>query len=129
MTLLAGDLRSFILGDSTVAALIGTRFYPDLLPQNAQFPAVSYNLVSETYGHVMRGPNVVSSARVQIDSWAETKEEAEAVSSAIHARLDAYQGAMGTSVVQGVFAADGRDWIEPSEAIYRRSRDYIIWHE
>ena len=41
------DLRSYILADSGVSALIGTRFRLGLIPQNATYPYCRYSLVSE----------------------------------------------------------------------------------
>ena len=82
-------------GHAGTAALIGTRCYPDRLPQNVTLPCVVYSApVSDvdteyrTHEPVMVPRSV---ARVQIDAYAETGDGAEALANALVAAWSGHQ--------------------------------------
>lgn len=60
-------LRAWLLEDTTIAGLVGTRIYPLLLPLDAATPAITYALVSDPFqqapGHYRQ--------RIQFSIWAE----------------------------------------------------------
>jgi len=81
------DLRTYLLANAGVAALIGTRMYPDQLPQGATLPAVVYYRISGTYAESLGGVKAAGTCRVQLDAYAATRLAADAVGEAIVAAL------------------------------------------
>jgi len=123
------DLRGILAGDSAIAALVGARIYPALLPQPPTFPALTYQVVSGFRHTQMDGPPGVNRARLQIDCWAATYIGAEALADAVRLALDGFKGMVGGSpgrLVQAAFFASERDLYEPEPPCYRRSADYLI---
>lgn len=138
---IATDLRSFLLADGTIAGLIGTRLYPNLLPQSPTFPAMTFGWVSGNRFHHLDGAAGIAGPRVQFDCWALTYLEAEALFEALRLALDGFRGDIGgsppTRRIQGIFSEGERDLYEDGAAIgsgsgaglYRRSADFTIVYE
>jgi len=83
----AADLRTYLLANEAIAALVGTRFDPDKLPQRPTLPAVVYHVVSSTHAPGLQGIVDAGTCRIQIDCHAATRLEADEVSAAIVSRL------------------------------------------
>ena len=128
----AADVRGILIGDSAIAALAGTRVYPVLLPQAPTLPAITYQFVSGFREPGLDGPPGLNRARVQLDCWASTYMESEALANAVRLALDGFQGGVGGSParqVQGIFFAAERDLYEPDAIAYRRSVDYHVTYQ
>lgn len=127
------ELRAYILADSTVAGLIGTRLYPITMPQKPTLPAVTYQVVSATRQPTMDHNDNLPMTRVQIDCWALSFFDAMAVDDAIRTLFHDFArseigGGSPSVLVAGVFAEDERHDYEPDTFLYRVSRDYKIFH-
>jgi hypothetical protein len=86
------NLRFYLLedddGDETdLAELVGSRVYPDALPQAAAMPAVVYYGISGTTLESLAGIVADGELRIQFDAYANTRKEADEVAAAIIARL------------------------------------------
>lgn len=132
------DIRSalceFLLGDSTVSSLVGTkRIFPAVLPQGTNDTSVVYNRVSGQGDYDMQGATGLVRPRLQIDAWAVNPDDASALANAIKARIDGYKGVMGTGgaavTVQGVFMAGEREDYNDQVKMHRMSRDYFFHME
>lgn len=124
------SLRTFLLADTAIAALVGTRMYPVQLPQGTSQASIRYQHISGQRPIASpSGPLKLSGPRVQIDAWAPTYAEAESLAELIKTRLNGYRGAMGATTVQGAFFSDERDGWEPESKLYFLSRDYFVWFQ
>ena len=123
-------LRAYLLEDVALAALIGTRIYPVVMPQKPDLPAVTYLRVTGSRVHSNDGPSGLSSPRFQFDCWALTYLGARAVAEALRLRLDGFKGLIGGSParhdIQGVFFETEREFYESETKLYRHSGDYFI---
>lgn len=95
------------VGSAAIAAIIGTRCYPDRLPDGVTLPCVSYVARVSESGEATRhheGPSDRVVNRVQFNAYAETGDEAEALAAAIIAAWDGYQSlpAIGSAQVENV---------------------------
>lgn len=118
----------------TVTNIVGTKIYPQLAPQNAALPYVTYQRIDTPRLRSLDGPVGLASPRVQIDCWSARYKEAKQLGEAIRKMLDGFKGSYGGEVVQGVFLEDERDAFElPVHAnevgSHRVSQDYTIWIE
>lgn len=110
-----GDLRTFLLADSTITALVGQRVHVDSLPQGSLLPALTFLRVSVEHDHDLGGETGLATARFQIDCWASDKEAALALAERVRLRLDGYRGAMGSITVHSVWLDGEREWPEEEE--------------
>lgn len=136
---LFGAVRSFILGDATVAALIGTRFYPIKAPQGATYPLVTMQKIVALEQLHLRGTGPFDT-QYQIDAWAKESGVAftasQELAGAIRRRIDGFAGnrssvgSPSTTFRLKIRFQDSRDLFETDTTggYYRTSTDYVIWH-
>ena len=121
-----------------VNALIGTRFYPVVLPENPTWPCASYQLISDTPGYSLSGPSGLDVKRIQIDAWSGGPTNASflvAKQIALAIRL-LLAGSKSTpyfagklpdgSRVAAILVAGSHDSFEQDARAYRSSVDYMI---
>lgn len=128
-----GPLRGFLLEDSTIATLVGTRIYPKVLPQGRRDTSLVYNRISMVGDHHMQGASGLVSVRMQLDAWAETADQAYELAAAVKYRIDGYRGPMSSVEsppqvvdVQGVFFQTARDDVDADRHLFRESWDYML---
>jgi Protein of unknown function (DUF3168) len=125
------DLVAFLAGTSAISSLISSRIYPDIPPQHATFPALSYNQVSRAGAYVLAGDIHKARSRIQIDSWAATRNESLQLADAVRSRMSGFFGSMSGTQVHFV-TLDNQFFLFDEEAgvtgIYRVVQDYMISH-
>lgn len=132
------DLRALILAAPAVAALVGDRGYPVILPQGATFPAFTYQRISggtRVASHA--GDSGLTLARIQVDCWASTYLAAKAACDAIRRALQEANRNLARGVVLGTGSAVfrkidvtlDRDDYEDEEVLelYRSAFDVLTW--
>lgn len=128
MAFIEEDLRTFLVADPAITALVVGRIYPLKLPQDPTLPAIAYMRVSGFRGRVQDGPAGYARPTFQIDCWADSYLEAKNVADAVRQRLQAYKGTMGTTEVQSVRFLGDRDDFERDVENFRILMDFEIWH-
>lgn len=110
-------VRAYLIAQSGVSNLAGTRVFPDVLPQNVKFPAIACEEFSSTHEHQLSGASGVYHPRVRIDCYAETRIAATNLGNAVRAEMQGYRGDMGTEFVHSSLL-DGqiKDVIAPKDA-------------
>lgn len=123
-------VRAQLLLYPSVTALVGTRIYPVVAPQQAVFPRVVLTKISDapvsTYdGRIENCPRI---CRVQVDVYGRTYLEAHAVSRAIELVLgnllgnaEALYGMDLTAVLENV-----EDLYEDETQLHRVTADYLM---
>ncbi len=91
---------AFVLADPSVAALIGTRLQPDMLPAKIAYPAVEIKEIDTQRPAHLRGVASLARMRLQFDVYAapvsgvSSRGLADAVALAIRQRLDGFNGTL-----------------------------------
>lgn len=118
-----------------VSALVGTRVYQLLLPQQPTLPAIRVQLIDEPRWYHLRGESAVTRARVQVDVFeaatiAAPYVSAAAVADAVDAALSGQvftDGSPTTLEVVGVFRQDRQVLYEADELrLVRVLQDYWV---
>lgn len=123
---LEADLRSFVLADPAVAALIGERLHPRRLPQKPTLPAVVYQRVATRRRHDLAGPDGLPRARMQFTCWALTPAHAAQVAHAVRTRLDGHRGPVGGTTVGSVQCGGEWDYDDPESSRCGVALDFLI---
>lgn len=129
--LLIGDLAQFLILDPGVSAIVGSRCYPQTLPQAPVFPALSYIQIDAVRVRELEGPAGKARRRIQIDSWAKTNIERWELADAVRSALDGFSGMMGSTEIGSVNMQDERAFFDEEASIvgvYRVAQDFIIAH-
>jgi hypothetical protein len=129
MSILTG-LTSYLLNNTAVTALVGTRIYPEKIPAGTTanptiMPCLTYQLIDEPIMSTFDNAQLFR-ARIQIDTWGGNYKSAHAVADAVHLSLQGFRGHMGTADVGGVFRQAKRDNPDPDVELYRVSQDYFF---
>jgi hypothetical protein len=126
--------RTKLIGTVAVAAIVGTRIYPDHLPQGATMPAAVYHVVSGTDEVDLAGMSGVAHSRVQIDAYADTRTSANLLALTIRDALATThsRGLWGTVATLGTTPQGGERYDTQSvgdgsdERQFITMRDYLI---
>lgn len=122
-------LHDILAADANVAAVIGTRIYPDTLPPKALLPAVTYSRVSALRVSALAADTgLVWPARMQISCWAGSKLALlDLVTKVRHALQRLAPGIYSAVSIDAVFlAAEGPDLYEPDALLYQRPLDFTV---
>ncbi len=138
MTVYQG-LRTFLLANASIAAVVGTRAYALILPQKIALTGTDGALVITRVDEIgdahLRGPNALARARMQIDAYGFTLDVAVALQSLCRQRIDGYRGVWTdgaspatTLRVMSIFSQQERDTYEDEigGGFCRGSADYIV---
>lgn len=157
MSTIVEALRAYVLADATVAGLVGTRMYPVILPQDPPMPAITFQIISGASVISNDGPAGLESPTFQIDCWAATYSQMDALFHAVRKRINGAKGVFPTESflsggafggdsfgdssfgaqdtlnatfveVQGIFMVRKRDLYDDETKLHRRTADYEIWN-
>lgn len=87
MASLAAAVRVFLLADPAIAGIVGTRIYPEQLPQNGTLPAIAYSLDFEPE-HNLDDDTEAGFGQLDLVCVGTSFDELEALGDAIRARCN-----------------------------------------
>ena len=125
-------LQYHLVNDTDVKALISSRAYPNVIPQDAALPALAYQVISRPGGMAHDGPTGIAWPRFQITAQADTFSEIVDLTNKVRVALDGFTGTMGGAggvTIEGSFVKDVRDGYEFATERETRRLDVIIWHQ
>lgn len=118
-----------------VAAIVGTRVHPDVLPQGISYPAIRYQRISTPRDQyrTLDGKAEYASPRMQVDAYALARSQAIALGQAVYYLLEGFTGIVAGLSIDAVSTSDERGDLEegagPAGAhLYRQSLDFIMYH-
>lgn len=95
-----------------LAALVGTRIYPDFIPQSNTQDALCFRLEDTETVHTMGSDTSLEGVYYKISCFGTTKSQARAVATQVKAALRDFSGVMGGDggvTVQRIFLEDEYD--------------------
>jgi hypothetical protein len=116
------SLYTALSGNASLAALVGTRIKPDVLPQGTTLPAVVYQRISTPRNQAFGSAQtvVISRPRFQFSCWALTPDDALAVCAALRTAL--------LALTNPVTLESEYTMRDPDTNYYRRNLDSFIGH-
>ena len=104
-------IRGYLAGNGGVAAAVGVRIYPDVLPQGYTVKtggALTYTIIDTVHDHLINGLAGIARSRVEFAAFASTRAGANLIAEAVRASsLQGYTGAMGGVLVESVMLESG----------------------
>ena len=128
-------LRSLLISDTDVAALVTARVYPENAPQGVALPFIVYTVVSGDHDHHMSAASGNVRLRFQIDCYHRAFTTVRDLGNKVRLALDGYAGtvttANGSLAVQGILLdSDSNSFRAPddgsNQGIRRVSMDFIF---
>ena len=131
MTELGVTVYNRCVGHAGTAALIGTRCYPDRLPESVVYPAITYvapvsrnDAIYRTHDNV-NSPTTRTEDRVQLNCFAETRDGAAALATQV---IQAWSGYKDGCDVGYCFVVNQIASREDAIEAYRYIVDVMIEH-
>lgn len=127
-------LRSLMVGDATLSALVGTRVYPAVLPQGVAYPAIRYSQVSGGDDYDMDGPDDLKRKSYQFSCVALKRSDTILVADKLQTLLSGYSGVSDGISISAVFLQneiDGED-TQPGnneQTRYLKHLDFEVWYK
>lgn len=118
-------LRSLLVADAPLVALVSTRIFWNAIPQDAADPCVVLYKITGAPTYHMHGSDGLEASIVQIDVRALSVTSMWAVSRAIQGKLSGYKDVN----FRGIFLRSDRQSSEkPGTTLYHRSsQDFDVW--
>ena len=132
MTILEEGIIAFLKADAAIGVVVADRIYPDMIPQGAVIPCLTYQRIStpRIVTHDSSGATGdLASPRFQFDAWSETGKEAKAISDVLRGVLHGKKGAMGGVTIRAALAENEVPEYIPEVELYRSRSDYKISHQ
>lgn len=118
------DLYTRLTGHAGLSALVSTRVYPLLAPQDATLPYVTYQRISAPVLHTFARGAPATQARFQFDAYAASGLSAQQVAAQLRTALIAMTS--DTVSVYEVLIASSHGDYERETALFRESVDALI---
>jgi hypothetical protein len=85
------ELYSALSSQSGLTNLVGSRIYPDAIPENVSLPAVVFVRANTLPTYTIGGARVCEFVHFPVTAWAKTRSEVEAVADQIELALEISQ--------------------------------------
>lgn len=143
-------VKDYLLADATLAGLISTRLYPDMLPQKVTYPAAVIQRIDTIRPGTLRTVAGLATARIQVDVYAQpasglsSRALADAVGAAVRTRLDGFGFKSGadteltdtttspaTPIRAWIRADPETDGVDPElhGGLSRHTADYLVQYQ
>ena len=134
-------LYATLAADAAVSALVGTRIYPLMIPQqvyteSTKQPCLVYTLDGRARQVRFAGTDTLVQGSLTVDCYARTYAAAQALADAVRALLEDYSGTMtgtgspiSTNVVKKIFIDNELELMDIEPGLYRVSQSYTIWYD
>lgn len=125
-------LRTALVGDAAVNALVGTRIYPVLAPASALLPYVTWRRSGIEREQTLGSPMGMPRVSVEYSIYGTTYEEARQLADAMRVVLDGYGGTSdNTEVKQASLEDESDDFAQLAGAdlppVYQVTQRYDVW--
>ncbi len=139
--MLADSLYKKLTSDAGVSALVSTRVYPLLIPQQVydevtKQPCLVYTIDTDARGITFGGSENLIRARVQIDCYAKTFAASQNLAAAVRDCLIDLSGVLtdnaspvGSVNVQHTFLDGELSSVEEDPGLYRVLQRYVVWYD
>lgn len=112
-----------------LSALVGTRVYPAMAPQQPTFPLCTFQRISSMRVHAMGADVGLANPVVQVTAWGRTYTESANVAGQVRAALQDYAATVGGVEIQRIFIDNETDLgFDREGGAWGRAIDFSVWH-
>jgi hypothetical protein len=88
--------------DAAITGVCGLKIYPDIAPQNVQYPFMVYTIINSTPVDFKDGQSNLEEINVQIDVYTNNYETTQTLANNVRNRLDRFSGSVNGVSVQTI---------------------------
>ena len=113
--------------DGSITAYVGTKIYPDITPQNVQYPFVVYTIVNSLPVDFKDGQSNLEEITLQIDVYTQSYDDTQDLANFIRNRLDRFVGTVEGVEVQTIKYMSSDSQVFNAElSVYWMSIDFMV---
>jgi hypothetical protein len=112
-----------LVGHAGLSALMGSRWYPALLPQAPTYPAGTYQVISDPPYQVLGVEVAPRRPRVQLTVWSTLYSDVAAAIEQARAAFDGWSTTSGGTTVRYTRMEGGGDLYDPETGLHGRTLD------
>lgn len=112
--------------DGAILAYVGSKVYPDIVPQNVQYPFVVYTITNSTPVDYKDGQSNLEEIEIQIDVYTQNYDDTQDLANLIRNRLDRFVGTVEGVEVQSIkYTASDSQVYNAELSVYWMSVDFL----
>jgi hypothetical protein len=113
--------------DGEILAYVGSKIYPDIVPQNVQYPFVVYTIVNSLPVDFKDGQSNLEEITLQVDVYTQNYDDTQELSNLIRNRLDRFVGTVEGVEVQSIKYMSATSQVFNAElSVYWMSIDFMV---
>ena len=113
--------------DGSITAYVGTKIYPDITPQNVQYPFVVYTITNSLPVDYQDGQSNLEEITLQLDVYTQSYDDTQDLANLIRNRLDRFTGTLEGVEVQTIKYVSSDSQVFNAElSVYWMSIDFMI---
>ena len=113
--------------DGDILSYVGTKIYPDIVPQNVQYPFVVYTIVNSLPVDFKDGQSNLEEITLQVDVYTQNYDDTQILSNLIRNRLDRFVGIVEGVEVQSIKYMSATSQVFNAElSVYWMSIDFMV---
>jgi hypothetical protein len=112
--------------DGAILAYVGSKIYPDIVPQNVQYPFVVYTITNSIPVDFKDGQSNLEEISLQIDVYTQNYDDTQDLVNLIRNRLDRFVGTVEGVEVQSIkYTASDSQVYNAELSVYWMSVDFL----
>ena len=112
---------------SNITAIISTNIYPDITPQNVDYPFIVYSIIDSSPVDFKDGQSNLEEIDLQIDVYTQNYDTTQNLSNLIRNRLDRFVGTLEGVEVQTIkYVRQSSEVFNAELSVYWVSIDFMI---
>jgi NAD-dependent SIR2 family protein deacetylase len=112
---------------SNITAIIGTNIYPDITPQNVDYPFIVYSIIDSSPVDFKDGQSNLEEIDLQIDVYTQNYDTTQNLANLIRNRLDRFVGTLEGVEVQTIkYVRQSSQVFNAELSVYWVSIDFMI---
>jgi hypothetical protein len=112
--------------DGAILAYVGSKIYPDIVPQNVQYPFVVYTITNSIPVDYKDGQSNLEEISLQIDVYTQNYDDTQDLANLIRNRLDRFVGIVEGVEVQSIkYTASDSQVYNAELSVYWMSVDFL----
>jgi hypothetical protein len=109
--------------------LVGSRVWPNVLPEDPDFPAVVYQRISTARVHTHDSAGGLATTRIQFTCYGTSGDQAEEVADQVRAALDGLRGTFSGTRIDAALSQNELSGLDPvRKDVHREVLDITFTH-
>jgi len=121
-------INAILLADPGVAAVVASRIYPVVMPEDPTLPAITYQRIDGPRETSLDLDSSLAHPRIQVSAWGNAYADVKNAADAVREALNGFSGTIAGFTIQGIVIESDNDLYDPQTRTYHVATDFEVWH-